>query len=271
MGPDPNRAPPPRLKAGSSMRSLDHEHLAQVTRHPWQVNNLTTVERLLKRLDACGSSEDLYEFQRDLLAAIYTVELRRAGCSKAAKRVQQGKAPQADAPDLPAGADTGDVDSWDTEVFVAERVARQLRSVGDGLAWKAFEYDRRPIYALSRNEPSGPMVGKAGLDYELGKVEALWNDEQHFGLLHDLTNCLRISDVTEFDGIRRVVHEVKKKPGRTVATQKSRAQAAIDAITDGGPLPGPDEDTRLTLLNTRFHSDLRKLAHHNPGCGGGVM
>lgn len=259
MGPDPNLTPLPRLKAGRSMRGLDHEHLAQVTRHPWQLENLATVERLLKRLDACKLPADLYEFQQDLFAAIYTIELRRAGCSKAAKRVQHGKAPQADAPDLPAGADPSDVDSWDTEVFVAERVARQLRSVGDGLAWKAFEYDRRPIYALSRNEPSGPMVGKAGLDYELRTVEALWNEEQHFGLLHDLTTCLRISDVTEFDGNRRIVHEVKKKPGRTVPTQKSRAQAAIDAITDGGPLPGPDEDTRLTVLNTGFRSDLRQL------------
>ncbi len=241
------------------MRGLDHEQLAKVTRHPWQLDNITTVERLLKALDACKSPADLYEFQRDLFAAIYTVELRRAGSSKTAKRVQQGKAPQADAPDLPAGVDPRDVDSWDLEVFVAERIARQLRSVGDGLAWKAFEYDRRPIYALSRNEPSGPIVGKAGLKSELGTVEALWNDEQHFALLHDLTTCLRISDVTEFNGNRRIVHEVKTKPGRTVPTQKARAQAAIDAIEEGGPLPGTDEDTRLTVLNTRFRSDSRQI------------
>ncbi len=241
------------------MRGLDHEHLARVTRHPWQLDNMTTVERLLQALDACKSPADLYGFQRDLFAAIYTVERRRAGSSKAAKRVQQGKSPQADAPELPAGADPRDVDSWDLEVFVAERVARQLRSVGDGLAWKAFEYDRRPIYALSRNEGSGPIVGKAGLQYELGTVEALWNDEQHFGLLHDLTTCLRISDITEFNGNRRIVHEVKTKPGRTVATQKARAQTAIDAIAEGGPLPGTDEDTRLTVVNAKFRSDLRQM------------
>lgn len=246
------------------MRGLDHQQLASVTNHPLQLNSLTAVQRLLQGLDACASPADLYEFQRDLFTAIHTVETRRAGCSQAGKRIRQGKSPRPDAPDLPAGADPNDLHSWNLEVFIAERVARQLRVVGDGLAWKAFEYDRRPIYALSRNESPGPMVGKIGLESEVGMVQALWHDQQHFGLLHDLTTCLRISDVTEFAGNRRVVHEVKTKRGRVVSTQKARAQAAIDAIRDGGELPGADPDTRLVALETGYLADL-------PHVGGAIQ
>ena len=241
------------------MRGLDHGHLAKVTRHPLQLENLSTVEDLLGGLDACKSPGDMYWFQRDLFAAIHTIETRRANCSQAAKRVRQGKPPQTGAPDFPGGADPNDADAWDLELFVAERVARQLRSVGDGSAWKAFRFDRRFIYALSRNEPSGPIVGKAGVEYETDTVDGLWSEKQQFGLLHGLTTCIRIGDVTEFADSQRTIHEVKKS-GRSNPTQNARAQAAIDAITHGGPLPGTDEDTRFTMLTTNYRTDLRKTS-----------
>lgn len=241
------------------MRGLDRHHLAQVTRHPLQLQNLSTLQDLLTGLDACVSARDMYWFQRDLFGAIHTIESRRASCSQAAKRLRQGKPPQAAAPDLQPGADPNDASSWELELFVAERVARQLRCVGDGLAWKAFRHDRRFIYALSGNEPSGPIVGKAGLQSETDTVDGLWKERQHFGLLHDLTTCIRIADVTEFGEGQRIIHEVKKS-GRSNPAQSARAQAAIDAIMNGGPLPGADEDTRLTMLRTDYRTDLRKAS-----------
>lgn len=79
-----------------------------------------------------------------------------------------------------------------------ERVGRQLRSVGDALAWRASGFDRSYITALSQNAPPGPMAGKAGLNARLVAVEARWNDHGRFALLHDLTSCLRIGDLTDF-------------------------------------------------------------------------
>jgi hypothetical protein len=43
---------------------------------------------------------------------------------------------------------------------VCERVDRQLRSIGDALAWQVFSYDRRVIIAFSRNQVPGPMAGR---------------------------------------------------------------------------------------------------------------
>jgi hypothetical protein len=117
------------------------------------------------------------------------------------------------------------------------------------------------IAALSRNDSPGPLVESEGLGYELGRVVDLWKDHRHFGLLHDLTNCLRIADVTEFvtDG-GRLLHEVKKKTGgRATAAQKARMRAVIDAVNDGGVLPGETGDARLAVLSTRYRADLAVL------------
>jgi hypothetical protein len=69
--------------------------------------------------------------------------------------------------------------------------------LGDALARRYYKYDRRAIIALSCNDSPGPMYGKKGLPYELGRVEEIWKSDGHFALMHDLTNCLRIADLSE--------------------------------------------------------------------------
>jgi hypothetical protein len=35
------------------------------------------------------------------------------------------------------------------------------------------------------------------LPFELGRIKELWEQDGHFGLQRDLTNCIRIADLTE--------------------------------------------------------------------------
>jgi hypothetical protein len=56
-------------------------------------------------------------------------------------------------------------------VLTFEHIGRQLRAVGDALAWQALDYHRELVFAFSCNQPPGPTAGKAGLTYELGRVE----------------------------------------------------------------------------------------------------
>lgn len=81
---------------------------------------------------------------------------------------------------------------------VFERVWRQLKSIGDALAWRAFGYDRRVIVALSRNASPGPMHGKDGLIKEREVIEPAWRDNGEFVLHHDLTAALRVGDLSVF-------------------------------------------------------------------------
>ena len=89
------------------------------------------------------------------------------------------------------------METWQLEREVCERVARQYRCVGDALAWRVFDFQRKQIIALCQNAPPGVMAGKKGLAAELDLVEQARAAGQ-FAILHDLTNCLRIGDVTVF-------------------------------------------------------------------------
>ncbi len=247
------------LRAGQPIRGLDPEVLSQVVLHPLQQANVRKVEELLRGLNSCNSAADYFEFQPHLFQAKFAADNRRASCARVVKRLRQARSVPADAPELPTGGDPSSMATWLFEVFIAERIARQLRCVGDGLAWRAFRYDRRLIAALSRNDSPGPLTNSEGLGYEIGRVTDLWRDRRHFGLLHDLTNCLRIADITEFvDDQERLLHEVKKTR-RAKSAQSARMKVAVDAVNHGGMLPGGLPDARLTVLSTRYETDLSVL------------
>lgn len=168
----------------------------------------------------------------------------------------------ANAPDLRTGADPSEVDSWELEVDVCERVDRQLRSIADAMAWRVFDYDRRVIVALSRNDPPGHMVGKEGRVAEQEFLTHTWNKKRSFVLLHDLTTCLRIGDGTRFKavgpGFEAYLHEIKRNPSRRRSAQSERQRQAEEAIRDGGPLPN-DPEGRLISLDIPYKTHLSML------------
>lgn len=132
--------------------------------------------QLITWLRSCEQPADYYELQRYLFGYLYQVEERRALCSQAIKRLRRGR-PAPTATPAPHDGDPTALDSWELEAFIYERLARQLRTVGDGLAWRCFGYDRRMILTLCRNAAAGPMYGKEGLPYELGRIQELWEKE----------------------------------------------------------------------------------------------
>jgi hypothetical protein len=117
--------------------------------------------------------------------------------------------------------DPNQPETWEIERDVNERLGPQHRCVGDALAWRVFGFQRKEIVALSQNAPPGPIAGKSGLQAELHAV-AEARAEGKFALLHDLTNCLRIGDITVFsaDGTTWNTIEVKSNPNRTASKQR---------------------------------------------------
>jgi hypothetical protein len=245
-------------KAGQPLVALAYEDSREVLQHPAQQAMVPTIAKFVAWLRVLETPEDCYEFQRYLLGNVYEVEERRAECSRVTKRLRRGESLPADIPPPPTG-DPAQVATWELEAYVYERLARQLRTVGDGFAWACFGYDRRIIIALARNNSPGPMYGKEGLPYELGAIQELWKTKGHFVLHHDLTNCLRIADLTEFaaDG-RRLFHEIKARP-HTEKKQLERAQAVVDAVNNGGRLPSSVGDNRLVQLQEPYVTNLKQL------------
>lgn len=248
-----------RLKANRGIGSLTPAEMSAVVLHPAQRATTVRIAELIGWLRACEQPADYFEFQRQLFGDLYKVEERRGQCSRIIKRFRAGRKLPADAPPPPHSGDPEQLTSWELEAFVYERLGRQLRTVGDGFAWRCFGFDRRIILTLCRNDSPGMMYGKEGLPYELGKVEELWRQESHFALLHDLTNCLRIADLTEFtDDGGCLLREIKAKP-HTEKKQLDRAEAAINALMHGGSLPGPRPDARLVKLTEPYATNLKQL------------
>ena len=112
-------------------------------------------------LRACANVKDGYEFQQELLTRLLEVENDRHAFGRAAKRVRNGKAPQAGTPEPRSGLDPADLETWQLEYNVCERLARQgYRCVGDALAWRVFGYQRGTIIALCQTAWPGMMAGK---------------------------------------------------------------------------------------------------------------
>ena len=232
----------------------------EVFAHPGHQAAQTSVAELIAQLRVCATVQHGYEFQNDLLQLRLAVEADRRAFQQAVKRMKARKQPQVGAPIPPSGLDPALLETWELEVEVCNRVIRQLRCVGDALAWRAFGFDRRHIIARCRNQSPGLMLGKEGLDAERQYVDQTWHEDGQFAILHDLTNCLRIGDVTIFgDGGPKTV-EIKKNPQRSAGPQRRRINAAENAVLNLGPLPGDNPGERLYDLDMSFKTHLALLA-----------
>jgi hypothetical protein len=119
------------------------------------------------------------------------------------------------------------------------------------------------------------MAGKAGLAAERARVAQAYEDGQ-FAILHDLTNCLRIGDVTVFGAGPPETIEVKTDGERRSPAQRRRISAAQKALRDLGPLPGDNRGERLFDLEISFKTHLsrwrpepsapREMAYSRRGC-----
>ena len=241
---------------------MPEERARQIFAHPLIEDTYYEVHQLIVDLRRSRTYEDYYHFQQDLLEKVLAVQGHRRACTRVVRRLRRGESVPSDAPGLRTGADLNERASWELEVDVCERADRQLRSIADAMAWRAFNYDRQVIVALSRNDPAGPMAGKAGLETERQFLTETWREEHSFVLLHDLTTCLRICDGTRFKavghGFEAYLHEIKRNPDRHRSAQSERQRLAEEAIREGGPLPN-DPNGRLVALDIPYKTHLSML------------
>jgi hypothetical protein len=154
---------------------------------PRQQQTYVTIRALIRELRTLRNDADCYAFQRVLYSYLIDAEEAQAEASRNVKRLRNRKP-------VPA-SQSG---NWEIDLLVADRIVRQLRSVGDALAWRVFGFDRRLLLAYSRNDPTGPMYGKAGLESEIREIMHVWKEERCFALLHGVTSALRVADLTKF-------------------------------------------------------------------------
>ena len=258
------------------MDRADGDQIDVILTHPAHQKTVRALIDLIQALHVCRSAEDFYHFQGRLRGMVLDTEMHRAAISQQIKRLDRRRNLTADAPELGTGLDRADRASWVLEGDVYERIWRQLKSIADALAWKVFGYQRNIIVALSRADAPGPMYGKTGLAAELEFIETAWRENGEFVLHHDLTNVIRVGDVTVLGQNGWAwLREIKTNQRYRVPAQERLLADTSQVLADeAGELPSGLVPVRTTV---DFRTDLAALrevlglAHTRSGIAGGVV
>jgi len=146
------------------------------------------------------------------------------------------------------------------ERFFYRMYANAIRAIGDGIAWRAFGYDRAAIRLLGERETKQHLSSE-GTVQELREWSYHFDTGSGIAILNALTNCLAIADVTvvRHDGSIEIV-EVKSS--KTKSSRKIRQKQAMkEVVTLLGTGAGQNEgrDVGIEILRIRPESYLDKV------------
>ena len=104
-----------------------------------------------------------------------------------------------------------------------------LKLLGTTIAWILLEFDRPYIRTFATGHDPGFIYGKKGLKLELLALKSAFEYENHAAILHDITNCLRIGDLSIIgpQGILTLelkLRKEKRKMDRRERRQKRKAE-----------------------------------------------
>lgn len=245
---------------------LPVEVIDAVFAHPTAAPVVNLIAQLISDLRSCTSNIDFMALQVELFGQVREADRRRAEATGVEKRLRSSGKPPSNEIEPPSSGDPDDPDSWAAEAVTYSRIGRQLRSVGDALAWRMLRYDRQAVLVIGDNPSPGPMVKRAdrsaahdrGLDAEVDALDEFNRTGGQVALLNSLSNCLRIGDITlvQDDG-GVTLHEIKSNGRRQGSVQRKRLAEAQAALRRGGRVPR----SGMTVVNLAepMECDLRAL------------
>jgi len=136
-------------------------------------------------------------------------------------------------------------------------VVRELRWVGDAFAFRMLKYDRFALRTLSENYDPGHIDVESKGVKTLVKtcLQIVFSRWEHV-IIHDITNFLRIGDLTMIHHGRKAVLEVKSSDATSPRTirQWTRIESAVKALSE-----------RQILVNGKtvpvIYMDIRPKSH----------
>ncbi len=155
------------------------------------------------------------------------------------------------------------------------QIARIIKMIADGLAWRVLEYDRPFLRAMAESRRYPSSVDLDSKDFQLLEQKAIEITAVRKSkiLLNDLTYFLRLGDLTEV-GRRTVVWEAKKS-GRELKSvytiMKQKGNAAISRqmkrithaqiVRDFREIPMGTETIKVLELPIKFENNLDKVGN----------
>lgn len=122
-------------------------------------------------------------------------------------------------PEEPASA----INFMKSQVFTHSLISNTIRQIGDGIAWRAFGYDRFTQRILC-SHPVKQTILAEGTVAELDEWSSINDQEGRMAIFNALTNCIGIGDITAINQNGDVelieVKSGKAKSGRLVRQRK---------------------------------------------------
>jgi len=127
------------------------------------------------------------------------------------------------------------------ELFVWRAIGNVIRSIADGVAWRALDFDRAVLRALCQNRGSQQITSPGTVD-ELREWSRQFDHSGGIAILNSLTNLLTYGDITVVrnDGSVEVI-EVKRSKTKSsrIVRQKQRTRELVTFLSTGrGTLEG---------------------------------
>lgn len=224
----------------------------EITTHPLHRENLETVQGLIVALRESRTLRDLSSVQECLFEAIQNAENEQQRAEDLAQRCARSRDEV-----LRIKREHGSLDKvklWELQqeeknynlrATVLKHVRLQLRSVGDGLLWKAVDYDRGYIGTLTAAPGSGNLhlADGEGLGQER-RVIAQCHSKGILAVHHDLTACARVGDLTlVYPSGKKTTVEVKKT--KASGSKQELRLRRISQILSGAPVNPSGEPTQI--------------------------
>lgn len=146
--------------------------------------------------------------------------------------------------------------SVELKIFELKQINRVLKEVADGIAWRYFNFNRAILYILADKEPIEYVTPDEGLISSVYKFADIFWDKEKFAILSDITNFIRVGDLTVINkdgGIEFVeVKSGKKKGARKlnsrVRRQKKHMEELVEAFNTGS---GEIDDKKFKILDSK--------------------
>jgi hypothetical protein len=153
-----------------------------------------------------------------------------------------------------------DLEIVERELFFHRAHANCIRSIGDGIAWRAFGHDRAALRALS-GKAVKQQVLEQGTINEIHQWSSTFDRGQGLAILNALTNWLAIGDVTvlKSDGSVEIVEVKSSDAGSSrVSRQKQKMREVTELLKNGkGVLDG--ENITIMRFDIAPENDLSAL------------
>lgn len=230
----------------------------EITTHRLHRKNLETIQDLILNLHSSQTLLDLSNVQERLYEVVWNSE----EAQKSAKHsIKVNSHRQSEL--LRVKREGGKVDKvklWllqqeakacELEVEVLKHILLQLRTVGDGLLWKATGYDRGYIGALSSAAGGGNLhlSDPAGLEQER-RILKQYRKKGILAVHHDLTTSAKVGDLTlVFPSGRKAPIEVKRT--RRPNSKQEHRISKISRIISGRFVALDDDDPAQILRSIR--------------------